>query len=89
MLPPKDLIIDGKKNKDRIFVVRHSFNEYKIGRMKKGYSECIYAHSLQEALDADLFVLLDEHTTFLDWLRDWCFNVINYNGNSNLNKQPN
>jgi len=87
--PSEDLIIDAKKNEDRIFVVRHSFNEYKIGRMKKGYSECIYAHSLQETLDADLFVLLDEHTTFLDWLRDWSFKVINYNGNSNLNKQPN
>jgi len=84
--PSADLIMDERENDYNIFVVRYFFDEYKIGRREPGRTECIYALSLSEAINADMFILLDEHITFLDWLRLIDFKNINYNGNFILNR---
>jgi len=83
--PSADLIMDERENDYNIFVVRYFFDEYKIGRMELG-REYIYALSLNEAINADMFILLDEHITFLDWLRRINFKGVNYNGNSILRR---
>jgi len=83
--PSADLIMNEKENDYNIYVVRYFFDEYKIGRMELG-REYIYALSLNEAINADMFPLLDEHITFLDWLRRIGFKGVNYNGNSILRR---
>jgi len=81
--PSADLIMHEKDNDYKIFVVRYFFDEYKIGRMELG-RESIYVFSLNDAIHADMYCLIDEHITFIEWLRRIDFKGINYNGNSIL-----
>lgn len=81
--PSADLLLSEHDNEDLLYIVRYNFDEYRIGRglVNQRTRESIYANSLAEALEADLYQLLDCHTTLLEWLRANDFNGIDYDGN--------
>ncbi|MCQ2050688.1 MAG: hypothetical protein MJY74_00560 [Bacteroidaceae bacterium] len=87
--PSADLILDERSNPDNIFIVRYYYEEFKIGQGKKDNrnKNSIYSITLADALEADLFVLINRHITLLEWLRNNNFCGVNYNGNFILNRK--
>lgn len=81
--PSADLLLSEHDNKDRLYLIRYNFDEYKIGKglVNERNVEGIHADSLSELLDVDLFPFLGRHMSFLTWLRDNDFRGLNYNGN--------
>lgn len=87
--PSADLILDERSNPDNIFIVRYYYEEFRIGQGKKDNrnKNSIYSITLADALEADLFVLINRHITLLEWLRNNNFCGVNYNGNYILNRK--
>lgn len=82
--PSADLILCEDDNPDEIYIVRYYFHEFRIGRgqVNDRWRENTYALTFAEALESDMFALLDRHITLLDWLREIDFKGIDYyNGN--------
>lgn len=81
--PSADLILCEDDNPDEIYIVRYYFREFRIGRgqVNARFREETYALSLAEALESDMFDLLDRHVTLLEWLRENDFIGIDYEGN--------
>lgn len=76
-----DLLLSEDDNDDGMYIVRHYYNEFEIGR--KGCSDDFYAMDLQSALEVNLknVGLLDKDITLLEWLRIRNYEGIRYNGN--------
>lgn len=81
--PSADLILCEDNNPDEIYIVRYYFREFRIGRgqVNARFREETYTLSLAEALESDMFGLLDRHITLLEWLRENDFIGIDYEGN--------
>ena len=81
--PSADLILSEDDNEDEIYIVRYYFDEYRIGRgqVNERWREETYVDTLTEALESDMYELLDRHITLLDWLREIDFKGIDYEGN--------
>lgn len=66
-----DVILSERDNNDGIYIVKCYYSEYLIGkRDADGSAKIDYVpSSLSEALATDLFPLIKEHITLLEWLR--------------------
>ena len=64
-----DLLLSEYDNEDSIYIVRHYYNEFEIGRA--GLMEDVYAMDFEEAMPLNLkdAGLLDTDVTLLEWLR--------------------
>lgn len=81
--PSADLLMSEHDNDEEIYLVRYYFHEFRIGRgrtneRKKG---AIYIDSFADAINVDLFPLLDRHVSLIEWLREVDFRGIDYDGN--------
>ena len=76
-----DLLLSEYDNEDSIYIVRHYYNEFEIGRA--GLMEDVYAMDLEEAMAINLkdAGLLDNDVTLLEWLRARDYKGIKYDGN--------
>lgn len=76
-----DLLLSEYDNEDSIYIVRHYYNEFEIGRA--GLMEDVYAMDLEEAMAINLkdAGLLDNDATLLEWLRARDYKGIKYDGN--------
>lgn len=76
-----DLLLSEYDNEDSIYIVRHYYNEFEIGRA--GLMEDVYAMDLEEAMAINLkdAGFLDNDVTLLEWLRAQDYKGIKYDGN--------
>lgn len=76
-----DLLLSEFDNEDGLYIVRHYFDEFEIG--KAGVIEDAYAMDLEEAMGINLKEagLLDKDITLLEWLRARDYKGIRYDGN--------
>ena len=81
--PSGDLLLSEHDNEDEIYLVRYYFHEFRIGRgtVNERTREAIYTDSFAEALEADMFPLIDRHISLFDWLKQRDFKNIDYEGN--------
>lgn len=66
-----DVIMYEGDNEDGIYIEKHYHSEYKVAQVKDGKTKQIslYPESLSGLLRLDMFELLEEHITVLEWLR--------------------
>ncbi len=66
-----DVIMHEGDNEDGIYIEKHYHSEYKVAQVKDGKTKQIslYPESLSGLLKLDMFELLGEHITVLEWLR--------------------
>ena len=76
-----DLLLSEYDNEDGLYIVRHYFNEFEIG--KASLKEEAYAMDLEEAMAVNLkdSGILTNDVTLLGWLRARDYKGIRYNGN--------
>lgn len=76
-----DLLLSEYDNEDGLYIVRHYFNEFEIG--KAGLKETIYKMDLEDAMTVNLkeASILADDVTLLEWLRARDYKGIRYNGN--------
>ena len=76
-----DLLLFEADNEDGLYIVRHYYDEFEIGRV--GIKEDFYAMDLPSAMQVNLkkVGLLGRDITLLEWLRERDYQGINYNGN--------
>lgn len=76
-----DLLMFEDDNEDGLFIVRHYYDEFEIGKV--GLLKDAYAMDLEEAMAINLKEagLLDVDVTLLEWLRARDYKGIRYNGN--------
>jgi len=76
-----DLLLSEYDNEDGLYVVRHYFDEFEIG--KAGVIEDVYAMDLEDALSINLkdAGFLADDVTLLEWLRARDYKGIRYDGN--------
>lgn len=76
-----DLLLSEFDNEDGLYIVRHYYNEFEIG--KAGLIKDAYAMDLEEAMAINLkdAGLLDNDVTLLEWLRARDYKGIRYDGN--------
>lgn len=80
--PNADLIINEDNNDDEIYLVRYYYEEYKLGRGKRGSGyPASYKDSLSDILGSDMSAYIGRGITLLDWLRENNFECVNYDGN--------
>lgn len=82
--PSADIIMLEENNKDKIYLIRYYFSEFKIGRLN--CDEAIYSITFAQAIKSDINILLGRHITLLEWLREIDFKGLNYNGNCITNR---
>lgn len=75
-----DVIMHEGDNEDGIYIEKHYHSEYKVAQVKDGKAKQIslYPESLSELLELDLFELLGNHLTVLDWLRKRNYSNVKY-----------
>ena len=66
-----DVIMHEGDNEDGIYIEKHYHSEYKVAQVRDGKAKQIslYPGSLSSLLRLDMFELLGEHITVLEWLR--------------------
>lgn len=75
-----DVILSEDDNRDGLYFVKCYYSEYIVGinrpgkRMKLDY----IPSSLQDALDVDLFPLLNLHLSLLEWFRKYDYRGVRY-----------
>lgn len=81
--PSGDLLMSEHFNEDLIYLVRYYFHEFRIGKglVNNRTRGSIYVDSFTEAINADLYPLLDRHILLIEWLREIDFKGIDYEGN--------
>jgi len=79
-----DVILSEFDNEEEIYIVRYFDSEYKIGkgrvvhqRIRGGYFD-----DLRAALNLDMYALLQEHITLLEWLRRRDYAGVRYDNNT-------
>lgn len=75
-----DVILSEFDNDEGIYFVKCYTSEYLIGKKTNDLVKKLKSvpTSLNEALNEDLFILLGEHCTLLEWLRKRDFTNLNY-----------
>jgi len=78
-----DVILSAFDNEDEIFIVRYYDAEYKVGKGREvchkkrgGYFDC-----LSDALKFDMWPLVGENVTLLEWLRRRDYEGVKYDNN--------
>lgn len=76
-----DLIISEHDNEENLYMVRHYFDEFEIGRT--GVENDFYAMTFQDAMLVNLedVGLLEQNMTMLEWLRSKDYECVRYDGN--------
>lgn len=76
-----DLLLSEYDNEDGLYIVRHYYDEFEIGKV--GLLEDVYAMDLEDAMAINLkdAGLLDDDVTLLEWLRARDYKGIRYDGN--------
>lgn len=76
-----DLLLSEHDNENGLYIVRHYYNEFEIG--KGGLTEDAYVMDLEEAMALNLkdAGLLEDDVTLLEWLRARDYKGIRYDGN--------
>lgn len=75
-----ETILHENNNEEEVFIVRCYDSEYEMGRGNVGRWRPVKGHalSLSEALEYDMFYLLDRHVTLHEWLRERDYRGIRY-----------
>ena len=75
-----ETILHESDNEEEVFIVRCYESEYEIGRGNVGRWRPVKGHSLSlsEAMEYDMFYLLDRHVTMHEWLRERDYRGIRY-----------
>lgn len=76
-----DVLLSEYDNEDELFIVRHYFDEFEIG--KAGLVKTAYAMDIEDAMAINLYEagLLAANITLLEWLRARDYKGIRYDGN--------
>ena len=76
-----DMILYNGDNSEGIYITKLNCSNYEIGIVTELVTGCIKntPASLSEALDTDLFPLLNKHITLLEWFRQRDYKGLNYN----------
>lgn len=82
-----DQLIHEADNPDHIYMIRYYYSEFLIGKVFDGnIRKKIYVVTFADALEANLYPLLNENITLIEWLRKINFSGINYQNNSYIKR---
>lgn len=75
-----DTLLSEYDNEEGLYFVKCYYSEYLIGRNSTDFKAKLdfVPTCLKEALDMDLFQLLNRHVSLLEWLRSRDFNGVRY-----------
>lgn len=75
-----DTLLSEYDNEEGLYFVKCYYSEYLIGRNSPDFKAKLdfVPSCLKEALDADLFQLLNRHVSLLEWLRNRDFKGVRY-----------